>query len=199
MKIGSPTGIKIIRSLPFTVVFPVVTTKRMTIGIEETTGAIRTCMYKMKHQYVRWVIDPSSGFLTTFLMTEQLTHLVQVCGKKFKQLKTLNRHMKTHTGASVPCKACGKKFGSKVQMLAHFRVNHEGYNFSCPHCPAKFIHRRKGVCVLKKLLFSSIMKHPTRSQMSSHLVREHNEARKYACEFCGQRFIQKGHCNRHWA
>ena len=103
--------------------------------------------------------------------------------------------MKTHTGSSVPCKACGKKFGSKVQMLAHYRVNHEGYNFSCPHCPAKFIHRSEGICSFSSEIL--VQKYPFRSQMSSHLVREHNEARKYACEFCGQRFIQKGHCNRH--
>ena len=48
----------------------------------------------------------------------------------------------------------------------------------CPHrgCGAKFIYKQ---------------------QLESHLVREHGGERKHTCEYCGQRFIQKSHYNRH--
>jgi len=101
--------------------------------------------------------------------------------------------MTTHDNSNpIACDQCGKIFNTTHQLKTHVRVMHVGFRFYCDHCPAKFVYK---------------------SQLASHCIREHNmqryesflwvndlnsfQFREHECEKCGQRFIQKGHFNRH--
>ena len=85
--------------------------------------------------------------------------------------------MTTHDPSnSVTCDECGKIFNTEHQRKTHVRIFHSGFRFNCDLCDAQFLHR---------------------NQLASHKIREHGEQRQHECTICGQRFIQRGHLNRH--
>ena len=63
----------------------------------------------------------------------------EICGQGFKQEKSLNVHLKNHTGAKpFACEICSKAFKQKKTFNSHV-MNHNGDKpFVCEICDKKY-------------------------------------------------------------
>ena len=47
--------------------------------------------------------------------------ICSICSKGFRTVKTLNRHLESHTGGPFTCKYCGEQFKLKTECYYHER------------------------------------------------------------------------------
>ncbi|KAM6985355.1 uncharacterized protein FYW47_004494 [Aplochiton taeniatus] len=94
------------------------------------------------------------------------------CGKVFKKLSTLNRHVGTHT-LPFHCNQCEKRYSCKELLTKHQRVHTGERPFQCSHCGRGFM---------------------CSATLKMH-VRTHTGERRYKCHICGKTSIQ--HLARH--
>ncbi|KAF4518439.1 hypothetical protein B566_EDAN002093 [Ephemera danica] len=97
------------------------------------------------------------------------------CGKKFKTLKSQQRHRAIyHEAPKFLCSECGTMFAFQDQLKRHL-IQHKEMKYECPECPRRFWGYRL---------------------MQQHVNMEHKEKR-YVCQECGRALSQKWHYVAH--
>ncbi|XP_044233425.1 zinc finger protein 347-like [Thunnus albacares] len=92
------------------------------------------------------------------------------CGKAFKYMSKLRRHLTIHTGEKPKtCETCGRDFRFNSGLLAHMRTHTGEKPYLCNTCGKRFCKS------------SNLIKHE----------RIHTDERPYPCNICGRHFISK--------
>nr|CAD7573861.1 unnamed protein product [Timema californicum] len=95
------------------------------------------------------------------------------CGKSFKQMGALRKHMAHHDLKPYLCVLCGKYFRTEMNLSGHVLTH--GQSNECPICRKCF--KRKAY----------LQKH----------VLLHSNNKMYECTVCGKRFHQKSYLAKH--
>lgn len=98
---------------------------------------------------------------------EKKSHSCEICGKVFKLIGHLKRHVVLHTGEKqYVCDVCQRPFSDKSTLRKHFQTHTGERNYKCDIC---------GKCFTQ------------RSHMKTHLL-IHTGEKGFECNFCGKTF-----------
>nr|XP_029728375.1 zinc finger protein 470-like [Aedes albopictus] len=123
------------------------------------------------------------------LVPYSLTHKCALCGKLFRSLSILTKHMVSHgqseaksvlrpppTAESVQCEECGKLLQSEHKLTAHMKSAHSQEKpFNCSLCSRRFKWKH---------------------MLQNHL-RVHTKEKPYTCAYCPRAFTQLADKSRH--
>ncbi|XP_033973661.1 zinc finger protein 3-like isoform X1 [Trematomus bernacchii] len=141
----------------------------------------------------------------------------ETCGKDFKYMSVLRRHMTIHTDEKpYSCQTCGRGFRESSSLMYHMRVHTDEKKYTCKTCEKKFrfnidfeSHMRihtgdmSYVCMTCEKSFNE--KSKFKRHMKVHTANlsdmQHNTCtvKNFKCETCGKDFKFMSKLQRHMA
>ena len=101
----------------------------------------------------------------------------KICGKGFKHRRSLNRHVKLHTGEKhFKCTYCDTAFARSDHLKAHIRTHNNSKPFKCSICQCGY---------------------NTQSALKVHIAHHHHTKAKYKCLNCCKEFDSKYNLDEH--
>ncbi|XP_014364884.2 gastrula zinc finger protein XlCGF8.2DB [Papilio machaon] len=108
--------------------------------------------------------------------TLEISHVCDICGKKFTVKGLFTRHRQTHfNNFPFSCSLCPYKGRFKESLKMHMRSHTGEKNYQCTRCPSKFIHK---------------------SNLNAHML-IHKDSFDFKCETCGRGFYNKRSLEQH--
>lgn len=117
-----------------------------------------------------------SGMGTAVAPTADRPHHCIECGKTFRLISSLKKHIRIHTGEKpYPCGVCGRRFRESGALKTHLRIHTGEKPYSCSECGNCFRH------------LDGLRKHR----------RTHTGEKPYVCGICGKRLSRLQHLKHH--